>query len=183
MSPRSHTWLRALLSWPRRLLGWLAVWLIAIVLLFEEWGWERLEALMAWLGRWPGLRQLEALIRRLPPYGALALFLVPMLALLPVKLLALYWIGQGHAGLGLSVIVAAKLGGTAIVARLFALTQPSLMKLDWFARLFARWMAFKSRVLARVKASTAWRSWLATRQAIAQWLSRAKAGVLRWWHR
>ena len=36
------------------------------------------------------------------------------------------------------------------------LTQPTLMQLAWFARLFAKWVAFKDRVLTRVKTSLAW---------------------------
>ncbi|MEY4764768.1 MAG: hypothetical protein RI907_1441 [Pseudomonadota bacterium] len=161
------------MSWPQRALKWVAIWLLALVLLFEEWGWERLSALLAWLGRWPGFKQLEALIRRLPPYGALALFAAPVLGLLPVKLLALYWIGQGHTGLGLVVIIAAKLGGTAIVARLFALTHPTLMRLPWFARLFTRWMAFKQRVITQFRSSPAWRAWRAFRQRVGGWARRA----------
>ena len=36
------------------------------------------------------------------------------------------------------------------------LTQPTLMQLTWFARLFAKWMAFKDRIPTRVKTSLAW---------------------------
>lgn len=145
----------------KRILTTVGIWLIALVLLFEEWGWEYLAAIVAWFGRLPGLRWIEGRIRRLPPYGALALFAVPLLTLLPVKLLALYWLGHGHTVLGISVIIAAKLGGTAITARLFMLTRPTLMRLAWFARGFNRWMAFKERVLTRVKSSPAWHQWLA----------------------
>ncbi len=143
-----------------RALTTIGIWLIALVLLFEEWGWERLAAILAWVGRLPGLRWIEGRIRALPPYAALALFTVPVLTLLPVKLLALYWLGNGHTVLGISVIIAAKLGGTAITARLFMLTQASLMKLAWFARLFGRWLRFKDAILTRVKASPAWHQWL-----------------------
>jgi len=169
------------MAWLKRLLIWLATWLVGLVLLFEEWGWEHLAAAMAWLGRWPGLRHLEALIRRLPPYAALAMFAAPVLALLPVKLLALYWISQGHAALGVLVIVSAKLLGTAVLARLFGLTQPALMRLAWFARLFRRWMTFKTRVLADVRASRAWRSWLRARQQVRRAIDRAAAWVRRHW--
>ncbi|MEY2654855.1 MAG: hypothetical protein RLZZ524_1883, partial [Pseudomonadota bacterium] len=117
--------------------------LLALVILFEEWGWAPLQRAMAWIGALPVLRQVERWIAGLPPYGALALFVAPSAALLPIKLLALWLIGQGHAGLGLGVIIAAKLAGTAILARLFALTQPALMRLAWFARLYTRWVAFK----------------------------------------
>ena len=68
----------------------LGIWAIALLLLFEEWGWEHLAALLAWIGRLPGLRWVEGRIRGLPPYRALMLFAVPVLALLPLKLLALY---------------------------------------------------------------------------------------------
>ena len=45
--------------------------LIALLVLFEEWGWEPLQRLMARIARLPGLRQLEAAIARLPPWAAL----------------------------------------------------------------------------------------------------------------
>ena len=129
----------------------------ALVILFEEWGWAPLSRLMARIGNLPVFRQIEAVIKRLPPYAALALFLLPTLLLLPVKLLALWLISIGRAKLGLLVIVMAKVIGTAIVARLFALTQPALMQLTWFARLYARWSAWKASVLVWVRASAAWR--------------------------
>jgi hypothetical protein len=151
--------LHRLLTWLRRLLGSVGIWVIGLVLLFEEWGWEYLARVLAWIGHLPGLRWIEGRIRTLPPYAALGLFVVPILTLLPLKLLALYWLGKGHTLLGISVIISAKLGGTAITARLFMLTQPTLMRLAWFARWFGKWMAFKSKVLTRVKGSRAWQQW------------------------
>ena len=59
-------------------------------------------------------------------------------ALLPIKLSALWLIDQGHAAWGLAVILAAKAMGTAVVAHLFSLTQPALMRLDWFAHRYTR---------------------------------------------
>lgn len=142
---------------PWRWLGALLQWPLALLILFEEWGWEPLQRLLARIGQWPGFRWIEARVRALPPYAALALFLLPTLALLPVKLLALWLIGRGHALVGTLVILAAKLVGTAIVARLFSLTQPALMRLAWFARLYARWVAWKNELLLRVRASLPWR--------------------------
>lgn len=130
---------------------------LALFILFEEWGWAPLSRLMARIGSLPVFRQIEALIKRLPPYAALGLLLVPTLLLLPIKLLALWLIGMGRAKLGLLVIVMAKVVGTAIVARLFALTQPALMQLAWFARLYARWADWKAQLLVWVRASAAWR--------------------------
>lgn len=82
---------------------------------------------------------------------------MPALALLPVKLLALWLIGEGHAVAGLAVILLAKLVGTAVVARLFNLTQPALMQLAWFARWYGRWTRWKDLLLAQVRASAPWR--------------------------
>lgn len=155
-------------------LSTVGIWLIALVLLFEEWGWEYLAAIVAWFGRLPGLRWIEGRIRTVPPYGALALFAVPLLTLLPVKLLALYWLGHGHTVLGISLIIAAKLGGTAVSARLFMLTRPTLMKLAWFARAFDKWMRFKDGVLTRVKSSRAWQQWQTFKQVAKALLQRLR---------
>jgi hypothetical protein len=77
--------------------------------------------------------------------------------LLPVKLAAMALLARGHGALGVALIVVAKLVGTAVLARLFALTQPSLMRLPAFARAWVRWAAFKAALLAQVRASWAWR--------------------------
>ena len=59
---------------------------------------------------------------------------------------------------GVGVIVGAKIVGTALVARLFVLTRPALMRLAWFAALYERWTTWKEGVLARIRASWAWRA-------------------------
>lgn len=139
---------------------------LALVLIFEEWGWEPLARLMERLAKLPLWARMEAFIARLPPYGALVVFFVPALLLLPVKLLALYWISRGHAVLGVAVVLAAKMLGTAAVARLFALTQPALMRLTWFARLYGRWKLWKDALIARVKNSPVWRATAASARAL-----------------
>ena len=130
---------------------------VALLLLFEEWGWEQLAAGFAALGRLPWWGQLERRITRLPPWAALLVFGVPVGALVPIKLLALYLFGQGHVMLGLGLVLAAKLTGTALAARLFQLTQPALMQLKWFARLYTPWKNWKDRLLEQVRSSWPWR--------------------------
>ena len=129
---------------------------VALLLIFEEWGWERLSAGLAHLARLPLWGRVERWIASLPPWGALATFAVPAAALLPIKLLALFFIGRGHTFTGLVVLLAAKVLGTAIVARLFTLTQPTLMRLAWFARWYPRWKAWKDRVMDQVRLSPVW---------------------------
>jgi len=140
----------------RTLIRRIFIGIVALLLLFEEWGWEPLAALVARLAKLPFFAWLEKRIRLLPPYAALATFFVPALLLVPVKLAALWFIARGHGGFGLLVLVAAKLAGTALVARLFALTQPALMRLAWFARWYPRWKAWKDRVMDEVRRSPGW---------------------------
>lgn len=149
------------------------LWLAALLILFEEWGWEPLSRWLGRLAHLPVLAWLERRIAQLPPYAALALFGLPALALLPVKLLALYWLSRGHVVLGLGVIVAAKIMGTALVARLFFLTHHSLMRLAWFARYYAAWSAWKERLIAMVRGSAAWRLLRQRQQRVKRWLRSA----------
>ncbi|MBX3621104.1 MAG: hypothetical protein KF891_14130 [Rhizobacter sp.] len=144
----------------------------AAILFFEEWGWRPLTACVAWFARWPPLARLEARIRRVPPRGALVLFLVPVVLLFPVKLAALWLIHQGRAGLGLAVIVAAKLVGTALVGRLFVLTEAKLVQFVWFARALGWWRTTKLRVKAAVQGSAAWRMARALRRRLRVLLRR-----------
>jgi hypothetical protein len=146
--------------------------LLALLILFEEWGWEPLKRAMAWLMRSPALAWVERGVIRLPPHAALAAFLLPTLLLLPVKLAALWLVGHGQAMLGLAVIVAAKLVGTALLARLFQLTQPALMQLGWFARGYLRWTAWKGALLAQLRASWAWRVGRIVKRRVHQQLAR-----------
>lgn len=143
---------------------------LALILIFEEWGWEPLSRLLGYLARLPLWARMEAFIARLPPYAALVAFFAPALMLLPVKLLALYWISRGHAVLGLAVVLAAKMLGTAAVARLFALTQPALMQMPWFARLYGRWKPWKDALMAQVKNSPVWLAMAARVRAIRRWV-------------
>jgi hypothetical protein len=129
---------------------------LALLLLFEEWGWEPLSRGMAWLATLPLWSRLERAVRGLSPWGAMTVFLVPVLLLFPVKLLALYWFGTGHKVWGLGLLMAAKLIGTAVVARLFQLTQPTLMQLGWFAHWYPRWKRWKDALTDRIRASTVW---------------------------
>ncbi len=145
--------------------------LVAGLLLFEEWGWEPLAAAFAKLARLPLWAWLERKIAQLPPTGALLVFGLPMLALLPVKLLALYLFGKGQTTLGLVLLIAAKLGGTAVLARLFQLTQPALMQLRWFALWYPRWKTWKEGVLDEVRRSAVWREGQAIKRSVKAWWS------------
>jgi hypothetical protein len=148
--------------WAKRLLTPPLFLLAALFFLVEGALW-RLAGLYAWLGRLPVLRQLERGIAGLPPYGALAVFAVPSVMLAPVKFLALYWMAGGHPALGVGTIVTAKVAGTALVARIYQLTRPALVRLGWFA-----WC--EGQVLGAKRAAYEWwRGSAAGRWTILRW--------------
>lgn len=148
---------RIVWPWLRRGVRAVGTVLIALVLVFEEWGWRPLAELLSLLARFRLWARLEGWVASLPPYGALAVFLLPSGLLLPLKLLALMLLAQGKALVAGALIVGAKITGTALVARIFMLTKPALMRIGWFARLYAVFMPWKEALLARVRQSWAWR--------------------------
>ena len=141
------------------------IYLAALILLLEEWFWDTGLYLGSLVVGWPPLKALETRIRALAPYPALCAFALPALLLFPVKLLALFAIASGHVMSGLCVIVVAKLGGAAILARLYLLTCPALLTLPWFARWHAAFIGLKDRWIGRLKATAAFQH---TRLVIAR---------------
>ncbi len=152
----------------RRILNGLLGVVLTPVILFEEWGWEPLRKLAAWVANsWP-LAWLNRRIARLPPYAALALMAVPSMTIIPVKVVAVWLIARGLVGWSVALLVVSKLLGTALLAHLFSLTQPALMRIGWFARAYTKWVAWKTDLMLRVKATAVWR-------AGHRWSARVKA--------
>jgi hypothetical protein len=138
----------------------------AAIMFFEEWLWDHLAAAMAWVARARVLRWLEARLAALPPYPAMAVFVIPGVLLLPVKLAALYLMAHGQAGSGLLVIVTAKIIGTAVVARIFTVCRPALVTVGWFRRLYEGIIRVKTRLYGAVKATAAWAAAVRWKNAI-----------------
>jgi hypothetical protein len=148
--------------------------LLALIIVFEEWGWRPLAALLGRLARWRPWAAVESVIIRLPPYLALVVFVLPSALLLPLKFLALLLIAKGQIVLASLLFVAAKVVATALIARLFMLTQPALMQIGWFARGYDTLVPLKDALVARVHASWAWRAGRVMKErgrrlAAAQW--------------
>ncbi len=129
----------------------------ALLLLFEEWGWQPLSNLLARLARFPLWAMTERLIAGLPPYGALLVLAVPSAVLIPAKLIGVYMFATGHFFLAMVVIFIAKVASTALIARIFLLTKPALMQIGWFARAYEIFMPWKDRLFAYIRASWVWR--------------------------
>ncbi len=131
--------------------------LVALILLFEEWGWQPLLAAFRWLERFRIVARIETGIASLPPYAALVVFVAPSAILLPVKFIGLWLLANGQLIAAGLLLLLAKVASTALVARIFMLTRPALMQLAWFARLYGWFVPWKEALFARVRASFAWR--------------------------
>jgi hypothetical protein len=122
----------------------------AAVLLFEEWLWDHSTAIAKRLGRLPPLALLEAWIRRRSQWQAMALFVLPVIVVYPLKAVALYAMTRGYVTVGVSSFVLAKILATAVFARLFQLTEPAITRIRWVRHgrdAFLRWRAFMHRWL------------------------------------
>ncbi len=132
--------------------------ILALVIIFEEWGWRPLAALLAQLARLRPVAAVEAGIASLPPYPSLLVFTLPSALLFPLKLLSLWLIADGRLLLASLLFAGAKVAGTALLARIYQLTEPKLMQLAWFARLHGIVIPWKDALVTRVKATPVWRA-------------------------
>lgn len=131
---------------------------LALILVFEEWGWVPLAAQFDKLTKIPQWKHLEERVVHLHPHGAMIILGIPFIALIPIKLFGLYLFDLGHLFAGFVVIITSKLFGTALFARLFQLTKPALLKLNWFARWYPRWKNWKDPLMQKVRESTPWKA-------------------------
>jgi hypothetical protein len=139
--------------------------LAAVIFLIEAWLWDMTIALGRWavnLVPWQEFKEtVVKLIERLPPYGALPLFLIPVIVIEPLKFIAITQIAHGHLLRGLLTFVVLKFVGVGLIAFIFELTREKLLAIDWFER-FYDWVImwrdkahafiepYKSVVLAQV---------------------------------
>ena len=85
-------------------------------------------------------------IQKLSPYLSLALLLVPLILVEPLKLIALFVAGEGHWLTGTGMIIGAFAVSLLVVERLFKVVKPKLMTLSWFAKLWTRWVALRNKL-------------------------------------
>jgi hypothetical protein len=113
---------------------------LALLFLLEAWLWDHLRPLVAWvvdLVPWARLKQrLAEMVERLPPYAALAVFIVPFIVLLPLKFLEVYFLATRNWLGAALVLIAAKLLGLGVTAFVFDATRGKLLQMAWFRRMY-----------------------------------------------
>ena len=133
--------------------------LLFVVILIEEAFWAVFEALSGWFARFALVRKLEDFVAARHPAICLALFLIPVLMMLPFKFAGVWLIAHGHTLQGLFMFLSAKASGTFLAARLFALTKSKLLSIAWFAYSYERFTRWKDGVKAYVHATVTYRSY------------------------
>ncbi len=111
--------------------------LLAVFLLIEEWLWDILTALGHRLARLLHLAKFEAWLSQTSPKVALLAFSIPLLIVTPINLAAFWLLAHGLLLQAVVIEIIAKLLGTLLVARVFALTKPQLLTFKAFAKVYA----------------------------------------------
>ena len=159
----------------------------ALILLFEEWGWRPLSELLARLAEFTPIAALERWIASLPPFAALLVFALPTTLLMPLKFVAVWLLSNGHFAAATLLFIGAKIASTALIARVFVLTKPSLMQIDWFAGAYNWFVPWKNALFAEIRSSWVWRYGrmlkTRTRLEIAHAWTRLKPRVVKQWRR
>lgn len=124
------------------------IWLLAIVFLIEEFLWDTTASLMARLGAIRAVHAVEKRISALSAYPAMLVFLLPSTTLIPAKLIGLHAIAHGHVMLGGLIFLSAKVIGMALFSRIFNLTKPALLQLNWFKSVHDWVLMYRNRIHA-----------------------------------
>jgi len=106
----------------------------AVLLLIEEWLWRGTARFLRDLARLPPMAACGAWIRRRTPHQSLALFVFPLLSLLPLKGVILLAFMHGRYLLGIAVLILEKLIFSSVFAALYQLTAPAVTQIGWVLR-------------------------------------------------
>ena len=120
--------------------------IVAAIFLFESWVWQGCVALgrrITALIPWAALKaHIAAFIAILPAPAALAIFLVPVAIVEPLKVLCFALIAHHHIFLGILGFVALKFIGFGLIAVTFDLTREKLLTMAWFVWVYRKVVIF-----------------------------------------
>lgn len=148
----------------------LLVPIAAAIVFIEETLLRYLGLVMAAIAKWPPVAVIEAWLRRLPPWGALLAFAAPSLLVIPIKLSAVWFALHHRYGLSLLSIVVGKMLATALVARLYMVLRPTLVRMAWYPKAETWLFDWRDRLYAFVRVLPAWQRAKALVQGVRRWM-------------
>ncbi|MDI1293730.1 MAG: hypothetical protein PSV18_13430 [Methylobacter sp.] len=131
--------------------------LLAIFLIIEEWLWDLLTAFGHSLSQWLNLEQFEQWLSQTTATMALVAISIPILIVTPINLVAFGLLANGLILQGILMEVLAKLLGTLLVARVFALTKPQLLTFAFLNIIYTTIMRWLQWAHAKVTETTVYR--------------------------
>jgi hypothetical protein len=162
----------------KRALELMIVPLAAAIVFFEQTLIKYLNIAMVAVARWPPIAKVEAWLVSLPPYAALTAFVAPSVLILPIKLVAFWFAAVGRYELAVGSLIAGKMLGTAILARLYRILRPGLMAIPWFAKADNWFFYWRDQAYAFVKALPAWQRVAALVQRLRVRIAALVSGLL-----
>ncbi len=140
----------------KRVIRLILIVIAALWLLFEDWVWDRIVALMQIVGRLKAINRFERFLGRQNQYLLLIIFCVPFLITIPAKLYGLFLIADGKIIRGISVFVIAEGLITALVTRLFIISKDKLLQIKAFAAVYCWFKEKKEWLYSEVQKLPAW---------------------------
>jgi hypothetical protein len=128
--------------------------LLAIILVIEEWLWDVLSAFGHFLISLLHLEEFERWLNQVSPNMALIAFMIPLLIVTPINLAALVLLAHGLILQGILLEILAKLLGTLLVSRVFALTKAQLLTFKILAVIYStimRWLMWAHQKVIETK--------------------------------
>ena len=117
---------------------------------------------------------LRVRIASLGPYPTLAVFMVPLMVLEPVKPVAAYLTATGHIAMGMSVFVVGEVLKLVLVERLFSVSRDKLILIPAFAWAYGRCLQAKAWLESFETWQTARRRRRLVRYAVRSYVREAK---------
>ncbi|MBI3583753.1 MAG: hypothetical protein HY096_07375 [Nitrospinae bacterium] len=140
----------------RRFTYFVMIILAALLIVFEEWVWDSILAVMARFGRLRLIHRFEEFIAKQHQYLLLVFFCFPFFIMMPAKLYGLYLIADGKVAKGVTIFILAKGLITALVTRLFVISKDKLLLIKVFAVSYHWLIEKKEWVYAELNQLPAW---------------------------
>ncbi len=158
-----------------------AMVLLAALFLIEAWVWDAFVAvarLLVALIPWAAFKaRIVAWIDRLPIFVVLAIYIIPLMIIEPLKTVSVYVMATGHFVFGIVAFIFLQFLTVGVVGVIFDLTRDRLLTVRWFAWAYGKVMIFHDfahRLIAPYKAAAA-REWRAVRQWVRDYRARVAA--------
>lgn len=112
----------------------------AVVFLIEAWLWDNLYPLVAKLISllpWKNIKLWVAdRVKHFPAWACVLLFIIPAIAIFPLKILGIWLMSKNHVFLGMVIFIIAKLVGLGVASFLFETTKEKLLSVRWFLLIY-----------------------------------------------